>query len=161
MFSDMEAPVLKQGCCPAPASALPLLFLDAPGSSRNVGLFSAPGSSPRFVGGFESARLIVSLSCNTSSTWLCMRLKRSQVVVTASAMQQHEARGQTALPGRLCWGDTNDLQMRLSSSGRSMSRKTCLSLMLASKACVPLGCALCTARLALLCLTFAAKSEDM
>jgi hypothetical protein len=28
-FSDMEAPVLKQGCCPAPVLALPLMFLDA------------------------------------------------------------------------------------------------------------------------------------
>jgi hypothetical protein len=27
-FTDMEAPVLKQGCCPTPA--LPLMFLIAP-----------------------------------------------------------------------------------------------------------------------------------
>jgi hypothetical protein len=29
-FSDMEAPMLKQGCCPAPELALPLMFLAAP-----------------------------------------------------------------------------------------------------------------------------------
>jgi hypothetical protein len=37
-FSDMAASVLKQGCCPAPALALPLMFPDAPDSSRNGGL---------------------------------------------------------------------------------------------------------------------------
>jgi hypothetical protein len=29
-FIDTEAPVLKEGCCPAPVLAVPLIFLIAP-----------------------------------------------------------------------------------------------------------------------------------